>query len=365
MTGRELRPQAGGKTFNAMKRGHARRPISTMVLVALLALAGETSGRAAAPWRNFATKPDEWYRSTDGRRMADHILTWQAASGSWPKNVNTASEPFAGDAATIRGTFDNGATTSELRFLARAFRVTGEARCRAALFRGIDHILQSQYRTGGWPQFHPPGTNYHRHITFNDDTMVRLMEFVRAVATAPDYEFVDAPRRQAAKEAFQRGIECILKCQITVHGKLTAWCAQHDEGDYRPRPGRSYELVSLSGAESAGILQLLMSLEAPGPEVVRSVKAGAEWFESARLTGVRQTVVNGDKKIVRDAEAPPLWARFYEIESNRPIFASRDGVKKYDLVEIEPERRNGYAWYGSWGTSVAVNFAKWRQHWSP
>jgi pectate lyase len=131
--------------------------------------------------------------------------------------------------------------------------------------------------------------------------------------------------------------------------------------DYRPRPARSYELVSLSGAESAGILQLLMSLGAPSPDVVRAVKAGAEWFESARLTGIRQTVINGDKKIVRDAQAPALWARFYEIGSNRPMFASRDGVKKYDVAEIEPERRNGYAWYGNWGDRVATNYSKWRE----
>jgi Pectic acid lyase len=42
------------------------------------------------------------------------------------------------------------------------------------------------------------------------------------------------------------------------------------------------------------------------------------------------------------------WARFYEIETNTPIFADRDGVKKYDLAKIGYERRNGYAWYGTW-----------------
>ena len=42
---------------------------------------------------------------------------------------------------------------------------------------------------------------------------------------------------------------------------MTAWCAQHDEKDYRPRPGRTYELASLSGAESVGVVRLLMSLE--------------------------------------------------------------------------------------------------------
>ena len=61
--------------------------------------------------------------------------------------------------------------------------------------------------------------------------------------------------------------------------------------------------------------------------------------------------------------APPLWARFYEIETNRPIFSGRDSVKKYDIAEIESERRNGYAWYGSWGEGVAKRYGQWKQQW--
>jgi PelA/Pel-15E family pectate lyase len=49
--------------------------------------------------------------------------------------------------------------------------------------------------------------------------------------------------------------------------------------------------------------------------------------------------------VVPDATAPPLWARFYEIGTNRPIFSGRDSVVKYQLSEIEYERRTGYRWY--------------------
>src|SRR5207253_7627588 len=101
------------------------------------------------------------------------------------------------------------------------------------------------------------------------------------------YDFVAARTRKAARDAFDRGIECILKCQIKVDGKPTAWCAQHDETDYRPRPGRSYELVSLSGGESVGIVRLLMSLEEPSPDVVRAVQGAVAWFEAAKLPGIR------------------------------------------------------------------------------
>ena len=111
--------------------------------------------------------------------------------------------------------------------------------------------------------------------------MVRLMEFLREVYASERYDFVDARTRKAARQAFDRGVECILKCQIKVDGKLTAWCAQHDEKDYTPRPGRSYELVSLSGAESVGIVRLLMSLDEPSPEVVRAVEGRCAGSKSA------------------------------------------------------------------------------------
>ena len=295
--------------------------------------------------------------------MTVNVFSHQSTAGSWPKNTDTGKEPYTGDRAKLQGTFDNGATTAELRFLGRAFHATQDTQLEEAFRRGLDHILEAQYPTGGWPQFFPPGKQYHRHITFNDDAMKRLMEFLRDVATARDFEFVEAERRRKAQSAFERGLECVLKCQIKVNGRLTVWCAQHDEKTLEPRSGRTYELVSLSGAESAGLLQLLMSLEKPGPEVIRAVHAGARWFETARLNGIRQEKVDGDKRIVLDKDAPPLWARFYEIETDRPIFSGRDGVKKYDIAGIEAERRNGYAWYGNWGEAVARRYAAWKLRW--
>jgi hypothetical protein len=33
---------------------------------------------------------------------------------------------------------------------------------------------------------------------------------------------------------------------------------------------------------------------------------------------------------VKDKAAPPIWARFYEIETMKPIFIGRDSIIKYD-----------------------------------
>lgn len=323
----------------------------------IMVLAGPGFGR-------YRDRPSEWYRSSEAIRIADNILSWQSVHGSWPKNTDTMSRAYTGNANRLQGTFDNGATVGELRFLARIFVATQDTRYEDAFRQGLDHILEAQYPSGGWPQYHPPGTQYHRHITFNDHTMVRLMEFLHEVVTSADYAFVDTPRRRAAKASFDRGIQCILQCQIVVDGKPAVWCAQHDEVTYEPRPGRTYELVSLSGAESAGVLRMLMRLDDPGPDIVRAVRAGAEWFEAVKLTGIRVRRIDGDRIVVEDPDAPPLWARFYEVGTNRPIFSGRDGIKKYSMAEIEAERRRGYAWHGNWGQAVAADYARWKEKWA-
>jgi PelA/Pel-15E family pectate lyase len=319
--------------------------------------------------KNFLKKSDSWFAGNEAKRIAGNILSFQSNAGGWPKNTDTTTRPYSGDRARLRPTFDNGATTDELRFLARIFTTTKDRTYRSAFERGLDYVLGAQYENGGWPQYSPPGTGYHRHITFNDGAMVRLLDFVREVATTTGYDFVDETRRKAAATAFDRGIGCILKCQIRVDGVLTVWCAQHDEVDFRPRSARSYELATLSGSESVGITRFLMSIENPSSAIVDSVDAAVAWFGKVKLEGVR-VVTEKDKKgpkgtnrvLVDDPKAPPLWARFYTIKSNAPVFVDRDGIPKQTLADIGYERRNGYAWYGRWPQKVlAGEYQEWKQ----
>jgi PelA/Pel-15E family pectate lyase len=334
--------------------------VRTVLLVAALCAAQASRAHAAGfPWKDYAAKSDDWYRSALGRRVMENVLSYQSDRGDWPKNLDTSKVFYDGDRKKLQGTFDNGATVGEVRFLARAYRVTNESRDRAAVEKALDHILAAQYPTGGWPQTSPPGKGYARYITFNDDTMVNLLELLRDAARSDDFAFLDASRRAAATRRFDAGIACILKCQIVVDGRPTVWCAQHDDVTLEPRGARAFELVGLSGSESAGILMLLMSLDNPGPEVVRAVDAGARWFEASKLTGLRVVSADGDRKVVADPKAPPLWARFYEIDTNRPFFCGRDGVKKERLADIERERRTGYAWYGVWGRKIANRYDAW------
>jgi PelA/Pel-15E family pectate lyase len=117
--------------------------------------------------------------------------------------------------------------------------------------------------------------------------MAGLLIFLQETAKSPHFDFLDKERKENSKTAFDRGIDCILKCQIKVNGKLTVWCAQHDENTFEPRGARTFELPSLSGAESVGIAQLLVSIQNPRKEIIDSVKSAMEWFETVKIKGIQ------------------------------------------------------------------------------
>jgi PelA/Pel-15E family pectate lyase len=307
--------------------------------------------------QDLLKKPAAWFATEEAKTIATHVLSYQSDYGGWPKNLDLTTAPFAGQSADLTGDlkpiFDNGATTDEVRFLARMFRATKDARYLQAVENGIDYILVAQYPTGGWPQFYPPDAAYHRHITFNDDAMVRIMRLLREIAQSNTFSFLDADRRRAVQTAFQRGLECIIRCQITVAGRRTAWCAQHDELDLSPRPARRFELASLSGAESVKIVQLLMDVDRPNPEIVAAIEGAVAWFRAARFDGWRITEhpeENGKGKnfeAIQDPAAGPLWARFYDLATNQPLFSDLDGLPRLGLENIG-WARHGYRWVGKW-----------------
>jgi len=320
------------------------------------------AGKAAAPlrWKDVLRQPVAWYQTPEAARIAANVVLYQRTSGGWPKNQEmtaafspTERERITGERDTPDSTIDNGATTTQLRFLARVHAASPREELRDAILRGVDYLLGMQYPNGGWPQYWPKPKGYAAHITFNDGAMVNVLMLLQEIASGRgDFAFVDAARRDRAATAVNRGIECILRCQVPLDGRLTVWCAQHDERTLAPAAARSYEHPSLSGGESVGITRFLMSLEAPEPRVVAAIEAAVAWFEAAQLRGIRIVekpdpgLPKGyDKVVVEDPSAPPLWARFYDVRTNRPIFSGRDGVIKARLADIEHERRVGYAWY--------------------
>jgi PelA/Pel-15E family pectate lyase len=336
-----------------------------LLFLACLALSPLLSADESA--RRYLNKPDSWFASAEAKQVAAIILSFQCDAGGWPKNTDTISKAYDGDRAKLQPTFDNKGTVDELRFMARMFNATQDETYRKSFDRGLAYVLSAQYRNGGWPQFFPLRKGYFDHITFNDDGMVRVLRLVREVATEKTYAFLDVKTREACQKAFDLGIACILNCQIIVDGKPTVWCAQHDEQTFAPAKARTYELPSFSGSESVGIVRLLMSVDKPTPEIRASIEGAIAWFETHKVTGQRlETKKNllgtPDLVMVPDAQAPALWARFYDLKTGAPYVCDRDGIPKATLAEIGHERRNGYSWFGEYARDLlATDYPKWKQ----
>ena len=319
-------------------------------------------------------QPTGWYGSAEARAAADRVLVYQSEHGAWPKNTDLFApiEPAELKKLGTSGranTIDNGATTRPMRFLALVHRSAPDERYRIAFARGVNYLLRSQYANGGFPQSFPlRGDAYHSQITYNDGVMARALALLHEVARgqAP-YDLVDDELRNRAAEAVERGIDCILKTQIVQDGWPTAWCAQHDKSTLEPAWARAYEPPSLSGGESVGIVRFLMSLEEPTPEVVAAIDGAVTWFQSAAIRGVRQDRIRRDdgrteRVLVSDPDAPLLWARFYELGTNRPLYLDRDSVFRYDYDEISYERRSGYSYHGTWAASLLeTEYPAWRE----
>ncbi|MDT0649514.1 pectate lyase [Autumnicola edwardsiae] len=309
-------------------------------------------------WGQAQQQDKEWYASGEAQRIADNVLLYQHNNGGWYKNINMADKLTSAEKDKLRAqkseevgtTIDNGATHTQLNYLAKIYSATSEEKYKNAFLDGVDYLLEAQYENGGWPQFYPIKEGYYEHITYNDGAMIGVMNLLRDIAKEkPGYTFVDAKRKKKAQKAINKGLEVILATQVKVDGNLTIWCAQHDKDDFSPAKARAYELPSLSGKESAGIVEYLLKLKKPSEEVKKSIRSAVQWFDEHKVMGekvvwIKDTsyVEGHDRVVVQDSDGGPLWGRFNDIKTGKPIFVGRDGIIKSHLADIEQERRVGY-----------------------
>ena len=318
-------------------------------------------------------------------KIADNILLFQKNNGGWPKNYDMMAVLTDEQKAAVlkakdetNTTFDNGATHSQIQYLAEAFTETKIEKYKDACISGIEFTLEAQYDNGGWPQFYPDTSGYRKYITYNDDAMVGTMDVLhRIVEKSPEYSFVNKELYEKVKKAFQKGIDCILKTQIKENGVLTAWCQQHDNIDFHPQNARTFEPAAICNEESADIVKVLMSIDNPSNEIINSIQSAVKWFEESKILGIRTKRIKAPKVdyqyhstssdviVVSDSTAPPIWTRFYELGTHKPMFCRRDSRIVYKLSDVERERRTGYAWYIYSPQAVFDLYPEWQKKWAP
>ncbi len=329
-------------------------------------------------------RPPLWYASAEARAIAKHILSFQTPAGGWGKNMDRTAPPrlpgqlwvpidhasalaSAHNAAGWRyvGTIDNGATTTEMRFLARVQAAhpgrDGDA-WRAGFLKGLDYLLAAQFPNGGWPQVFPLQGGYHDAITFNDGAVSDVASLLHDVARQKgDFAFVPETAAAAAQAADARATALILKSQIRVNGKPALWGQQHDALTLQPVGARNFEPAAFSTAESVDLVRHLMARDRT-PETESAVAGAIDWLQGHALRNVEWQPKSEDpagRRLVASPGAGPLWARFYALDSGQPIFGDRDRSIHDDVNDLSAERRNGYNWFTASPAKLIKAHEKW------
>ena len=319
------------------------------------------------------------YHPSDYIGIANNFVAYQNEDGGWPKNIDWLAIVDADSLkATLsehyqQSTFDNRNTWPQIKYLARAYLITHNEAYKKGVLKGINYIFNTQYENGGWRGWDVDA------ITYNDDVMTGIMNLLLDIKEGKDYfSFLPEELKQKAVTALNKAIDLTLKCLIVVNGEKTAWGQQHDHNTFKSVGARTFELAGITANESVSVLRFLMRLDHPNNSVINAIESGVKWLKKSKINNLRVDTIDVpkgtypgltltiDRKAVYDPQAKPIWARYYEIETNRPFMCTRQGKKVYKLEDVNPERRAGYAWYGYWPEQLLeLEYPLWKEKITP
>jgi PelA/Pel-15E family pectate lyase len=265
------------------------------------------------------------------------LLQGQLRSGGWNASIEFAPEARARFAYRVDPprkkrqfnvtTFDDDKTQSALRFLARLDQALGfqDARVHEAITFALDAVLKAQFPNGAWPQGYDafpdpsqypvkpasypeawprkhPGGDYWVYYTFNDNAIGDTIDALLMAA--------DVYREPRYREAALKAGEFTLQAQMP--DPQPAWAQQYDF-DMHPVWARKFEPPAISGGESQGILRALLRLY---------VETGDRKF----LQPVPRAVAYLRRSALPDGQL----ARFYELQTNKPLYLTRQYELTYD-----------------------------------
>jgi PelA/Pel-15E family pectate lyase len=230
-------------------------------------------------------------------------------------------------------TLDDNVTQSAIRVLMRLDRALGfrDAAIHEAVRFALDKLVEAQYPIGAWPQrfagapdhagrpvlraSYPetwdrtwPGPVYQQHYTFNDNSISDVIDVMLEAA-----RIYDEPRYLAAAE---RGGQFILLAQMPE--PQPAWAQQYD-ARMHPAWARVFEPPSVTGGESQGIMRTLLMLhrETGDPKYLEPIPRALAYLKQSVLPPSDRDVD------VRRRVTGPVLARFYELQTNRPLYITK------------------------------------------
>ncbi len=328
------------------------------VLQAELAALGQKKPAAAVKAKNFGLS------GIGSATELQAVLSYQTVLGGWSKRTDMRKPRQRGQSAGSEPayipTFDNGATSTQVRWLVAYYpkaTPAEQAQIRAAVTLALQFVQKAQYPHGGFPQSYPLRGGYHDAVTLNDHVMAELLQLLWDAGHSADFSWLAPAVREEARAGFAKGVQWLLQAQVRLNGRLTVWGAQHDPLSSEPVAARKFEQVSLVSTESAALLQLLLDKAADQPGVLPALCAGIDWLVQHEI---RDKTAVRDERGLRLADQPGAvtWARFYSLPDQQPVFFDRDGQTYRDVSQLSLERQQGYGWYQS---SAKTLLKAWQQ----
>lgn len=277
---------------------------------------------------------------------AASLIKCQLATGGWDsafdfdpakmKQYHLRSDLDAGDKEPGKrrnsSTLDDNKTESALLFL---LEMTHEPACKddADLKRctkfAFDSLLAAQAPIGAWPQqftgpadptapvlkaSYPetwsrtfPAVKYTAFYTLNDDNLQQIAKVLfRAYELEKDERYLAALKKLG---------EFFLLAQMPEPQPV--WAQQYDR-DMHPVWARKFEPPSVTGYESIGAMEVLHRLWVltGDDKYLKPIQPALAWFERSKLSD-------------------GTHARFYELQTNKPLFFVKDTyVLTYDSSNI-------------------------------
>lgn len=335
---------------------------------------------------HYRSKKAKYPNYSDGEyiKIADNIILLQHENGGWEENYDPTKiftqdeiNQFIQDKSKNSGSFDNRNIYSQITYLMNVYEITKDIKYKNAAINGINFTINNQYKNcGGWPHTLPATQSYHDKITIADEVFSGNAQNLRNISTGKfPFSSIDKAIKANALSALNKADSCLLRLQIKQNGILTGWAGQYDKDSLQPSMGRKFELPSIVSQESVEILHYLMNIEKPNKEQIIAIESGIAWLKKSAIKGQRLETfklenkqefqyhnIDFDRRIVKDENAPLLWARFYDLNDNSIILANRDSIRvdAYDKINIE--RRTGYNWYGYWPQKlIDIDYPKWKK----
>lgn len=296
--------------------------------------------------------------------VADLIVALQNEDGGFqvlPDNYEMSQkETGLGSMKDVSSVY-NGATTSELKYLAKYITANKpeDSKYQDAFVKGIKYLLTTQHDNGGWSMNPGSGSGFNANIEVGNKAMTEVLTLLSDIAILNNQDYVFARKAMNVdeiKSAVEKGNDFIVKSQISNNNKKSGWATQYDKSG-NVTMGHTYERESVSSYTTKDVIDYLMTIHNPSPDIKDAVESAYSWLKDVKIADKEQEVVkdtsmnNGFDVYLVDGSG--TWASNYvydkATDSYRPLYSDVDPTR------ADQKYVNVYELYNLDGNSVGNN----------